>query len=234
MTPDGIVDQGVDLGYSDELRRKAAPIWQMEQRHPFVTGIGDGTLPLENFQYYMRQDFIFLVGFCRAIALAAAKATGLEEMSWFARLLHETLNTEMALHVSFCADFGISEQELRATEASPTTLAYTNHLVHTAYSGGTGEIAAVILPCSWGYCEIGQTLASRGAPSPQPLYARWIEMYASDEFAELAAWLRSYVDRTALESSPDELARMERAFLRGSQLEYMFWDAAYRLEEWPV
>ena len=59
-------------------------------------------------------------------------------------------------------------------------------------------------------------------------------MYASDEFAELAAWLRSYVDRTALESSPDELARMERAFLRGSQLEYMFWDAAYRLEEWPV
>ena len=68
-------------------------------------------------------------------------------MGWFARLLHDTLNTEMALHVSFCADFGITEEELRATEASPTTLAYTNHLVQTAYSGGAGEAAAAILPC---------------------------------------------------------------------------------------
>ena len=77
-------------------------------------------------------------------------------------------------------------------------------------------------------------LASRGAPSPQPLYARWIEMYDSSEFAELADWLRSFVDRMALESGPRELAQMESVFMRGSQLEQMFWDAAYGLQEWPV
>ena len=206
----------------------------MEQRHPFITGIGDGSLPIENFKYYMRQDYIFLEGFCRAISLAVTKATGLEEMGWFAQLLHDTLNTEMKLHVSFCVDFGISEQELRKTAASPTTLAYTTHLIQTAHSGDAGEVAAAILPCSWGYSEIGKMLASRGAPSSQPLYVRWIEMYASDEFAELAAWLRSYIDRTALDSSPYELARMERIFLRGSQFEYMFWDAAYRMEDWSI
>jgi len=101
-------------------------------------------------------------------------------------------------------------------------------------SAGRGEAAAAILPCSWGYCEIGQMLASRGAPSPQPLYARWIEMYDSSEFAELADWLRSFVDRMALERGPRALAQMERGFMRSSQFEYMFWDAAYRPEKWPV
>jgi len=124
------------MGYSDRLRQKCARIWEMEHHHPFVTGIGDGSLPLESFQYYMRQDYIFLVELCRAISLAVAKTSDVEDMGWFARPLHDTLNTEMALHVSFCADFGITEEELRATQASPTTLAYTNHLVQTAYSGG--------------------------------------------------------------------------------------------------
>ena len=101
------------------------------------------------------------------------------------------------------------------------------------YFGGSnvGEIASVILPCAWGYCEIGQKLATQGLPESQPLYARWIEMYNSPEFEELALWIRSFVDRIANDSSESEMARMERAFMLSSQFEYMFWDAAYRLEK---
>ncbi len=222
------------MGFSDELRQMGAPIWDKEKRHPFVTGIGDGSLPPEKFRYYMRQDYVFLIDFCRAISLAVAKAQGVEDMGWFARLLHETLNMEMALHVSFCADFGISEDDLKATAPSPTTHAYTRHLAQTAYSGSVGEIAASILPCSWGYCEIGQTLADRGAPANQPLYARWIDMYSSPEFAALADWLRAFIDRAARSAGKRELKNMQNAFLISSQYEYMFWDAAYRMEEWPV
>ena len=222
------------MTFSDDLRQKAAPMWDKEKQHPFVTGIGEGSLPLEKFRYYMCQDYIFLTYFCRAISLAVAKAQEVEDMGWFARLLHETLNTEMALHVSFCRDFGITEEELKGTRPSPTTLAYTRHLVQTAYSGGVGEIASAILPCSWGYCEIGRTLAEKGAPAEQPLYARWIEMYNSPEFAQLADWLRSFIDRVALGSGEEELRKMGEAFLLSSRYEYMFWDAAYRMEEWPL
>ena len=222
------------MGFSDDLRQKGAPIWDKEKQHPFVTGIGDGSLSLDSFRYYMRQDYIFLIEFCRAISLAVAKARNVEDMGWFARLLHETLNTEMALHVSFCKDFGITEQELMSTKPSPTTLAYTRHLTQTAFSGSVGEIATAILPCSWGYCEIGQMLSAKGGPPDQPLYTRWIEMYNSDEFAELADWLRSFIDRTANQSGADELKRMEQAFILSSQYEYMFWDAAYRMEEWLI
>ena len=210
------------MGFSDELRKKGADTWDLEKQHPFVTGIGDGSLPLDNFRYYMRQDYIFLIDFCRAISLAVAKAQTVEDMGWFARLLHETLNTEMALHISFCGEFGIAERELVATEPSPTTLAYTRHLVQTAYTGGIGEVATAILPCSWGYCEIGRMLNERGAPANQPLYGRWIEMYSSPEFGELADWLRSFIDRTAAASGNQERERMEKAFLLSSQYEYMF------------
>ena len=222
------------MGFSANLRSNASHIWEQEQRHPFVTGIGDGSLALEKFQFYMRQDYIFLIEFCRVISLAVAKARSIDDMGWFARLLHETLNTEMALHVSFCEELGITEEQLRRTEASPTTHAYTRHLTEVAYSGDAVEIAVAILPCSWGYCEIGRMLFDRGLPAGQPLYSRWIEMYNSHEFEELADWLRSFIDREARAAGSAALARAEEIFVTSSRYEYMFWDAAYRLEGWTV
>ncbi len=222
------------MGFSDELRSRGAHVWDSEKEHPFVTGIGDGSLSLDRFRYYMRQDYVFLIDFCRAISLAVAKAPSLEDMSWFARLIDETLNTEMALHVGFCADFGITERELLDTSPSPTTWAYTRHMMNTAHAGSVGEVAAVILPCSWGYAEIGQKLYAQGLPRSQPLYARWIEMYNSPEFEELAIWLRGFIDRCAQTAGSADLASMERAFMISSQYEYMFWDAAWRMEDWPV
>ena len=222
------------MGFSDDIRRECAEMWDKEHAHPFVAGIGDGTLELDKFRYYMRQDYIYLIDFCRVIALAAAKTPNLEDMGWFAKMLDETLNTEMSLHVSFCEDFGISETELLATQPSPTTQAYTRFLLQTAFTGGVGETACAILPCMWGYSEIGQMLYDRGVPQDAPLYARWIEMYNSPEFAELAAWVRSFVDKIAEDCGDDERNRMREAFATGSRYEYMFWDAAWRMEDWPV
>ena len=222
------------MGFSEDMRREFTEMWDKEHAHSFVAGIGDGTLELDKFRYYMRQDYIYLIDFCRVIALAAAKTQDVEDMGWFAKLLDETLNTEMSLHVSFCEDFGISRDELLATEPSPTTQAYTRYLLQIAFRGSVGEISSAILPCMWGYSEIGQMLYDRGMPDDAPLYARWIEMYNSPEFAELAAWLRVFLNKTAEACGADELDRMREAFATGSRYEYMFWDAAWRMETWLV
>ena len=220
------------MGFSEDMRREFTEMWDKEHAHSFVAGIGDGTLELDKFRYYMRQDYIYLIDFCRVVALAAAKTQDVEDMGWFAKLLDETLNTEMSLHVSFCEDFGISRDELLATEPSPTTQAYTRYLLQIAFRGSVGEISSAILPCMWGYSEIGQMLYDRGMPDDAPLYARWIEMYNSPEFAELAAWLRGFLNKTAEACGADELDRMREAFATGSRYEYMFWDAAWRMETW--
>lgn len=219
---------------SEVLRREAEPLWRAIHEHPFVRGIGDGTLPQERFRFYMRQDYAYLIAYSRVIALAVAKAPRLEEMGRFADLLNATLNTEMALHRGFAAKFGIPREELEATRPAPACRAYTDFLLEAAWSGTFGEIAAAMLPCQWDYALIGEELAARGAPAGAPLYGEWIAMYASEEFTRLAAWLRALLDRAAEEAGPAERERMRERFLLGTRYEYLFWDMSWKMEAWPL
>lgn len=222
------------MTFSEELRQAGAPIWASSQEHPFVRGIGDGTLPVERFRFYIRQDYIFLVEYARVLALAVAKGSGLPVMARLAELLHATLTTEMDLHRSYCAEFGITAEELEATAAAPTTYAYTRHLLAVAWGGGLGEIASSLFPCQWGYWEIASALAERGEPPGAPLYARWIRTYTSPEYRELAAWVRELLDRLGEDASPSERERMRRHFLASSRFELAFWEMSWRMETWPV
>jgi len=218
--------------FTDLLRAESAPIWQRVHAHPFVRGLADGSLPIACFRYYMVQDYVFLIAFCRVLALGAAKADDLETMARFAGLLHATLTTEMSLHRASAARFGISEAELERAEAAPTTHAYTSHLLYTAHGGTLGELAAALLPCQWSYAEIGQEL-DRTAPHPRhEIYGEWIATYASPDFGALAEWLRALVDRLGAHASPDERRRMARHFMLSSRHELAFWDAAWRQEGW--
>ena len=223
------------MSLSQTLHTAAEPIWKKTLRHPFVLGIGDGSLPIEKFRFYMCQDYVFLIEYGRVLALAVAKAADLDGMQPFARLLDAMLNQEMALHREFAAECDISARHLEATQSAPTTRAYTNHLLRVASLGDVAEIVCAILPCQWGYSEIGRLLLQRGKPAAPAAYGRWIDMYASAEFAESAAWLRGELDRLApgLEST-DRLGRFHDVFQTSARYEYLFWDMAYRLEDWPV
>ena len=169
-----------------------------------------------------------------AAALASAMAPRLDDMAWFAGLLDETLNVEMTLHRSYCEEFGIGAAELEATVAAPSNLAYTSFLLKAAHQGSFGELVASLLPCQWGYWEIGSHLMEKGLPQSAPLYAQWIEMYTSQEFADLAEHLRAMADRIGQEAGPSELAAMTQAYETSIRLEYGFWDMAYGMERWRV
>jgi thiaminase/transcriptional activator TenA len=219
---------------SERLLANTQAIQAQILAHPFVQGIGSGTLPVEPFKYYVRQDYLYLVEYSRALALGVARAHDLPVMELFAELVHATLHVEMDLHRGYCERLDISRADLEATSISPTTHAYTRHLLSVAYSGTIAELMASLLPCQWGYWEIGQHLAGRGLPPHQPLYAEWIEMYSGPEYAELAQRLRHTFDQVAESCSPVELSRMAGIFTTSARYEYAFWDAAYRMEQWPV
>lgn len=213
--------------YSDELRSMAGGIWEAQHAHPFVRGIGDGTLEVERFTHFVRQDYVYLIDYARLLALAAARAPELTWMRRFAELAGATLGTEMDMHREFAAALGITAEELGYERATPTTRAYTDFLLRTAALGDFAELVAALLPCMWGYSEVGRALAPKAAENP---YAAWIELYASPEFAAQAGWCRALTDELATGLDDAGRQRMLEAFLQSSRHELEFWDSAWRME----
>ena len=128
--------------FTDRLRQHATGIWDAQLEHPFVREIGEGTLALEKFGFWVRQDYLFLVEYSRLFALAAARSPDLPTMLRFATLLKETADTEMNLHREYAAEFGISLKELEREAMAPTTRAYTDFLLRVAAVGEFTELVA--------------------------------------------------------------------------------------------
>ncbi len=218
--------------FSERLRRKVAPIWEAQFQHPFVRGIGDGTLDVERFKYWVRQDYVFLIEYARVIALAA-RSPRLQTIARFATLLDETVNTEMGLHRAYAAEFGISNAELEREAPAPTTRAYTDFLLRHAAAGDYAELMAALVPCMWGFSEIGLRLAELPAPTDRR-YAKWIAMYSSADFAKLARWCRELLDEVADGLPEQQLDKLEEIFLTSSRYEWQFWEMSWKQERWPA
>lgn len=215
------------MRFSQQLQHAAAQVWEAQHKHPFIRGIADGTLDPQRFRAYIRQDYLFLIEYARVLALACARAPRLEQMERFAELAHSTLRTELDLHRAYAADWEITRAQLERERPQPATRAYTDFLLRTAALGEFGELVAAVLPCMWGYSDLGQRLAQHPPPSEQR-YARWIAMYSSDEFAELAQWCRELCDQAAVDAGQEARTRMREAFLASSRYELDFWESAWR------
>lgn len=215
-----------DYGRAFGLMREAAADWQAYTHHPFVEGLRDGTLPREAFLHYLRQDYVFLIHFSRAWALAVVKAGTLEEMRACAASVHALLEEEMALHVSICAVEGISEAELQATEERPENAAYTRFVMDCGFSGDFPSLLAALAPCVLGYGEIGKRLLQEKASET---YADWIGTYGGDDYQSLCKQVGALMDK-ALERrygpAYDQLpiwSDLCATFAQATRLEVGFW-----------
>lgn len=223
------------MAFADDLYKAAAPIWEAQLKHPFVRGLGDGSLPLPAFQRWLRQDYVFLVEYARLLAWGAAKADGAESMRWFSSMLHLTLHTEMDLHKQYAARFGIDAAELEHEARWPTNQAYTDFLVRSAAEGDLAEVLAVLLPCAWGYVYIGQRLArARKRSGGTSLYDDWIDQYSSTEFAEAAERLKHELNRLTQGAGTEKRRRLSQLFQLSSRYEWLFWEMCWTGEEWPA
>lgn len=214
--------------FSAQLRAEAEPIWRRIFAHPFLQEIREGTLPLEKFRYYLAQDYLYLEGFARTVALALAKAPDprtLEELS--RRVLTPV---ERPLHHKLLEAAGVSLAEVQRAGRSPTNTAYVNHMLKTASLFGLGPTAAALLPCPWSYHELKDAVGQ----SEHPLYSQWTAFYVAGYLqGSVEAW-RGFVDVAARQASPQEKEAMREAFFTSSRYEYLFWEMAYRQERWPI
>lgn len=215
-----------------QLKAACAGEWQQYVAHPFVERLGDGSLAADSFKHYLIQDYLFLLHFSRAYALAVYKSDTVEDMREFARTLDALLNAELGLHIRTCAGWGLGEADILAVPEAEQNLAYTRFVLETGMAGDLLDLLVALAPCVVGYREIGARLLaeSPGSSLSANPYSDWITMYGGDEYGAVADATRAQLDRVAarrLGTSAQAVPRwgsLCRTFATATRLEAGFWD----------
>lgn len=218
--------------FSADAWQRNLPIYEKIVGMPFNVELARGTLSAERFRHYMIQDAHYLEGFARALSLASAKGWSSDHVVHFAGAAQTAIVVERSLHADYFTRFGVSPEVFAAAEPSPVCDHYVSYLLRTAALEPFEVTLAALLPCFWIYREVGKHILAKAA-SPNP-YQAWIDTYAGEAFDEAVNAVISVTDVAAAAASPRMIVAMHRAFTRATQLEWMFWDSAYGLAEWPV
>jgi thiaminase/transcriptional activator TenA len=191
---------------------------------PFNRELAAGTLDKARFRFYIEQDSQYLDQYSRILAMAGARGPDAAILRLFVEAAVEAVAVEQALHGQYLA--------AEAPEPSPDCLSYTSFLLATAYHEPWEVLMAALLPCFWIYWDVGNTIA-RKAASDNP-YRPWIDTYSDDAFGTAVRAVIAATDTAAAGASDTVRARMMTAFIRSTQYEYLFWDGAYQLRQWPA
>ncbi len=212
----------LEAGLFGRLRRDAGEAWAAYVGHPFVQALGAGTMPRAAFRRYLIQDYLFLIQFARAYALAGYKATRLADLRMASAGMAAILDAEMPLHISYCASWGLSEADMLAEPEALETIAYTRFVLERGMAGDLLDLHVALAPCVVGYAEIGAMLGPGGKDNP---YAAWIETYAGPEYQTLAHDAVKSLDRLGSERGAESrYAELAATFLAAVRLEAAFWD----------
>ena len=206
------------------LKASASADWQSYVDHDFVRQLGAGTLSEAAFRAYLVQDYLFLIQFARAYALAAYKSRTLADI----RIAQEGLAAILAeteLHVRLCARWGVSRADLDAAREEQATVAYTRFVLDCGAAGDLLDLHTALAPCVIGYAEIGRALAPGGADglNDHP-YREWIGEYAGAGYQSVATTARRHLDDLAARAMTDRrFAELSALFGQAARLEADFW-----------
>jgi thiaminase (transcriptional activator TenA) len=219
------------VSFYERLKTAAAAEWRAYVEHPFTTAMADASLRQPAFRHYLVQDYLFLIEFARAYALAVYKAPQLADMREAAAGLSAILDVEMNLHVKLCAGWGLSPADLERATPAAETLAYTRYVLDTGMRGDLLALKVALAPCVIGYAEIATRLAAiSGGPAANP-YRVWIDEYAGAAYQEVAAKARADLDRLAERYlTPARETELIAIFKEATRLEADFWEMGWRAD----
>ncbi len=217
------------MKWSEKAWKSIESIYNRILELPFIQELMNGTLPREKFLFYLQQDAIYLIEYGKVLAGIAAKVSQPEYMQAFLKFTADTVSVERALHESYLKDIG---QTVRI-EASPSCMLYTG-FIHAQLSGKPIEVAlAGVLPCFWIYKKAGDHILYNQIRTENP-YQPWIDTYGGKEFAQAVTQAITICDEVAATCTEAQQMAMTDAFILASKMEWMFWDSAWHMEQWPL
>lgn len=215
---------------TERLLKAAEPVWEQYYSHPFVRGIGDGTLDRNKFRYYIMQDYKYLIDYARVFAIGIAKAMDLETMGIYGRDEQSIFAVEQDIHLGYMGRFGITQEELDAMPMALNNLSYTSYMIRIAYDGGAAEVAAAILSCAISYEAIAKRLLEEYPDADKDeFYGDWVRMYAGKEYCDGNAERIKLIERLTKDYTEEQLRHLEEIFVACSRYELQFWDMGWNL-----
>ena len=201
--------------------------WVDYTNHDFVLALADGSLPRASFIKYLIQDYLFLIHFSRAWALAVTKTDLPEEMRLCASVLNNLVNEEIQLHIKTCLKEGITESRIIQAKETPENIAYTRYVLDIGHRGDFIDLLAVLAPCVMGYGEIGKYLDEN---STSDQYIEWIKVYSGYEYQQSCHETAKLIDQAIARRLGDKAIESLRwiklceEFKQATILESAFWD----------
>ncbi|GHC63774.1 thiaminase II [Limoniibacter endophyticus] len=206
------------------LTQACSAEWRAYCQHSFVQQLADGSLPKESFQHYLKQDYLFLIHFSRAWALAIYKSRSLAEMRAALDSLKTIMDVELGLHVGYCQAWGIAEDALETLPEARATTAYTRYVLDTGLRGDLLDLHVALAPCIIGYGVIAKWVeAQPGFDASSNPYASWAAMYAGEDYQKAMNAELTWLDGRLAHISDQRLAELARIFAEASRLEADFW-----------
>ena len=220
------------MSFFERLKKAASAEWQAYTEHSFTDAMADGSLPEPAFRHYLVQDYLFLIEFARAYALAIYKAPRLADMRESAAGLSAILDVEMDLHVKLCAGWGLSPDDLEQAPPASEMLAYTRYVLDAGMRGDLLALKVALAPCVIGYAEIAARLAAKpGASAATNPYSVWIREYSGAPYQEVAAHARAQLENLAGRySTPAREPELIAIFREATRLEADFWEMGWRVK----
>ncbi len=200
--------------------------------HPFVKGIANGELPIEKFQFYMIQDYLYLLDYAKVFSIGAAKASDPSLMRVFSDYVSSILSGEMDVHKGYMKKLGIDLKDAENAIMSQDNLSYTSYMLRMAYEGGPAEVCAAILPCAISYEEIARKMVENDpACVDHEFYGAWIKSYAGEEYHNENIEVMELTDKAAEGYSQKQIDRLIEIGRRCTLYEGRFWDMAWEMRK---
>lgn len=215
---------GAPGGLFRRLCDAAGADWAGYTWHPFVQRLSDGTLPLDGFRHYLIQDYLFLIHFARAKALAVVKGESLAAMRDKAAAVLAILD-ETKLHLKYCAEWGLSEAAVTSVPETAETVSYTRWVLDRGLAGDILDLEIALAPCTVGYGEVALRILEDPSRMVQGNpYQSWIDTYAAEDYQALARAAAARIDALGVSHGGEaRFDRLARDFAEAARLEQRFW-----------
>jgi thiaminase/transcriptional activator TenA len=194
---------GAEGGLFRKLSAASANEWRDYTWHPFVQRLSAGTLPLKAFQHYLIQDYLFLIHFARAKALAVLKGESLAAMR----------------------DKAAAVLAILTVPETAETVSYTRWVLDRGYAGDILDLEVALVPCTVGYAQVAlRILADPARQRDGNAYQSWIDTYGAASYQEMAHTAARRIDALGVSHGGEaRFARLAADFAEAARLEQRFW-----------